>query len=391
MNSVRWLVLFLIYAISARNYGIAESDQDNSAQTKSFTVVKGGLLDLSVNGGDITIVPWEKNEVFFRVRGVEEEQFKQLEMTSDGRTVEINGYGGGWSGDSRIEVNVPASFRINVKTNFGAIDIRGPLSGTVKATTSAGDVHVGEIHGSVKVRTSGGNIQVGDVEGDTDLKTSGGDVSVGNVSATAEIRTAGGNVVLSNVRGSLSVKSSGGDVRVRDVGVRAEIVTLGGNISLGRVGGGTSLSTAGGDIDLQQARGVVTASTGGGNIRLLDVAGSIMATTGGGDILAELTPAGTGSTMVVAGSGKIRLLVPEDAKATIEARIYMSDDWDYDRETYGIRSDFPYKDYLKYSEKKERRMALLLNGGGQKVTLQTVDADIEIRKMGERRRHADEE
>ncbi|MBI1807749.1 MAG: hypothetical protein HYR76_11935 [Ignavibacteria bacterium] len=365
---------------------IVPTDQDDLVRTNSFAVKKGGLLDLLINAGEVHVIPWEKSEVFVKVRGLDEEEFDRLEMTSNGNTVKIRGESDRWSGDTRVEVSVPSSFRVDVKTGCGNIEVKGPLSGIVNATTSAGDVLVGDIRGTIRVRTAGGNIQIGNVEGDIELRTAGGDILVGTVSGTAEISTSGGNIQIESVKRSLQAKSSGGDVRVGDVGVGAEIATLGGNVVLGKIGGGATLTTAGGDIDLQSAHGVVTTSTGGGNIRLADVAGSILATTGAGDVDAELIPTDHGSTMIVTGNGVIRLSVPEDAKATIEARIHVDDAWDYDRESFHIRSQFPSKDYQKYHDKKEIRATYILNNGGQRIKLETANADIEIRKLVSRSR-----
>lgn len=375
-------ILSATLLIVAFEHFAVQHDRDDAAKTKSFEVKKGGLLEVSLNCGDIRVVPWNKSEVLVKARGADNEDFEALEMTSSGNTVHITNSSGGWSdGDARLDINVPSSFRMDLRTVTGNITIEGPLSGTFEASTSAGDIRLGDLSGSVRVNTSGGNVIVDKIQGDLHLETSGGDIVVDDVDGSADLSTSGGNIKLENVKRALHAKTQGGDITVGDVGVSAEIVTLGGNVVIGKVSGGATLVTGGGDVSLAGAHGVVSASTGGGNIHLLGITGSVMASTGGGDVDAELVPSGTGNSLIVTGNGIIRLFLPEDARATISAKIKLQSDWDYDRENYHVRSQFPSKDYQKYEEKKEIRGTYVLNGGGQSIKLETSDADIEIRKL----------
>ena len=375
-------IFFAILTFLTLEHFTVHDDGDDAARTKSFIVKKGGLLEVSVNGGDIRVVPWDKSEVLVKAHGTDEEGFGALEMTSNENTVHItNTSSKGWSGDARLDINVPASFRLDLKTVTGDIVIEGPLSGTFKASTSAGDIRLGDLSGSVRVNTSAGSITVDKIQGDLHLETSGGDIVVGSVDGSADVSTSGGNIKLANVKRTLHAKTQGGDVKVGDVGVSAEVVTLGGNVVVGKVSGGVALVTAGGDIDLAGARGVISASTGGGNIRLSEITGSVMASTGGGDVDAELVPTGHGNSMIVSGGGIIRLYVPDSARATIDAKIHVKSQWEYDRENYHIRSSFRSDDYQKYHEKKEIQARYILNGGGQTIKLETDDADIEISKL----------
>ena len=153
---------------------------------------------------------------------------------------------------------------------------------------------------------------------------------------------------------------------------------------MGKVSGKASMSTAGGNIELKGASGSVTAKTAGGDVRLENITGSIEAKTAGGEVDAELFPAGKGSSRLASAGGNVRLRVPENARVTIEAVIRIQDRWRMGSERYKVRSDFKAESYEKNEDDEEIRAIYKLNGGGESIFLETVNADIEIKKTGPR-------
>ena len=87
MKTTVWVLavasLFLFVSPAAR------SGESSDSITTSFTVSKGGRLEVSTEGGDIRILPWDKGEVFVRVDGVSEKDADRLKMTQSGNTVSI--------------------------------------------------------------------------------------------------------------------------------------------------------------------------------------------------------------------------------------------------------------------------------------------------------------
>jgi hypothetical protein len=72
-------LIVLVLAFGALSFA-QDKDDDNVSRTKSFTVAKGGQLILSVDGGDLRITPWEKDEVDVTVRGSDESDLDGLHM-----------------------------------------------------------------------------------------------------------------------------------------------------------------------------------------------------------------------------------------------------------------------------------------------------------------------
>src|SRR5262245_16561318 len=61
------------------------------APTKSFTVSKGGTLEVSVSQGDIRVLPWDRNEVVVKVPGADEEDMEDFRIVQDGNNVVVRG------------------------------------------------------------------------------------------------------------------------------------------------------------------------------------------------------------------------------------------------------------------------------------------------------------
>jgi DUF4097 and DUF4098 domain-containing protein YvlB len=356
---------------------------DDDGRTKSFNVGKGGTLEVMVDGGDIRINVWEKNEVLVKAEGLDESDRDHLKMTQSGNDVRVelrNRWGS--HSHSQFDITVPSQYNATLHTSGGDIDVRGTLSGVVKGSTSGGNVTLGNVTGGkVDLSTSGGDMRTGDISTDVTLKTSGGNIELGNVGGEAYVNTSGGNIEVKSVGKSLRANTSGGNIDIGDVGGEAKVSTSGGDIQVRKVTGSATLSTSGGDIELGSASGYVKAHTSGGNLRLENISGSIDASTSGGDVTAELRPSGKGRSKLSSSGGEITLSLPEDAKATIDATIRIQG-WGRHNNEYKVRSEFKSDAYdQKGGDESEIRAYYKLNGGGEEIELKTVNSDINIKKL----------
>ena len=375
------LVLACSSLLTAQKY----SDRWGVEKKESFKVAKGGKLVLSVEGGDVRIIPWDKNEVAVRALSDEEEDFEELQMNLRENTVRVENYSSCSECDIQYEASVPKEFDIKIQTSAGNIEIQSGLTGDLVGRTSAGDIKLGSLSGTIDMKTSGGNIKCGDSKGDLTLVTSGGDIIVGKVNGVCEVSTSGGDIRVESVSKTLDAQTAGGDVCIGDVGGEATVTTSGGTIIVGKVGGKASLTTAGGDIEIASATGVITARTAGGNLDLQNITGSITAKTAGGDVVAQLIPSGKGKSKLTTAAGDIKLYIPENAKATINARIRVQGRWGDDEDDYHIKSDFKSTIYnIRGDDEGDITVIYILNGGGETIYLETSNADIQIRKMSGR-------
>ena len=371
----------LITIISALAFLVLPGQAQTS---KSFTVDKGGKLEVSVRSGDITVSPWNKNEVSVKAEGIDEEDLDRLKMTQTGNTVRVefrprSGWSG-WGGNSiHFDISVPADFNVDMKTSGGDLEVTGVINGKIEGSTSGGNITLGDVIGMVDMSTSGGNVRVGDIKGNVDLSTSGGDIDLKRVDGEARVRTSGGDITVQSVSKKLDARTSGGDIEIGDVGGSADVSTSGGDVKVGKVSGGAKLKTSGGNIYLRGASGDVEAGTAGGDLDLQNVSGSIRGRTAGGDIKAELMPSGKGGSELKTAGGNIRLYIPENSKATIEAYIRIEGRWGSRRSKYQVKSDF--KETTYDDREDEIHAVYKLNGGGESIYLETVNSNIEIRKL----------
>lgn len=349
-------------------------------QAKTFQVSKGGTLEVKLDGGDIHISTSDKGQV--TVQGDDEGNTDGLSVTQSGSTIRVTRrYNEEGNSEEGAKITIPSQFNIHVETSYGEVSVDGKLIGNAEAETGAGGISLGDVDGTVDLGTSGGDVRTGAVNGDGTLRTSGGDIEVRGTTGRLDVKTSGGDIRIGNVGKTLRANTSGGDVTIGDVGGEAKVSTSGGNIRTGKISGKVSLSTSGGDIELDGGNGTINAATSGGNVHIRNVSGSVSASSSGGDIYAELTPSGKGRSKLATAAGNIVLLLPEDAKATIDARIQVQGYWRGQHQEYTIQSDFQADKSSQNKDEQEIYAHYTLNGGGEQITLETVNSDIQIRKL----------
>ena len=354
-----------------------------TTESKTFTVKKGGelIVDVDNAGADIQVRVWNKNEVLVKVDGIRDHEVDDLEMEQQGNTITVEFYGDDWdSRHMRFIINVPSEFDLDLATSGGDITIDDKIVGRVEATTSGGDVEIDNVDGEVNLRTSGGDISARNVKGDADMQTAGGDIDVGDVEGELRAQTAGGDIEIGVVKGDMNARTAGGDIIAHDVGGDVSATTAGGDVRIGNASGEASLKTAGGDIELKSSNGEIVAKTAGGDLELEGLVGSVDGATAGGDIIVELTPEGGRGSSLETKGGDISFYIDSKAKVSIIAEIRIRGDHRYhDPDDYEIFSDFDGD--TEDSSSKRKTLRVELNGGGPRITLDTVNGNIEIRKL----------
>jgi DUF4097 and DUF4098 domain-containing protein YvlB len=373
-------ILAMLSLLGAAGYAADEPQERTKAET--FAVEPGGLLRVRLSGGDVTIAAWTKNEVLVSAAGRAELHGKDLTITHSGNTVEIAGdLGPGNEGDLRLTINVPSRFDVELQTQYGDIDIGGPLQGNIRAATSGGDIRLRALSGDVTVSTLGGDIASENVEGTLKATTMGGDLRIGSVTGTLELSTMGGDVTVDRVGREVSVSTSGGDVTLGDAGGSVRVSTAGGDIRVTKAGGAVNLNTAGGDIVVKSAPADVQASTAGGDLNIADAAGPVSASTAGGDVTLSLVSGKIVKSKLSTAHGDVTVYVQEGTKVTVEARIRNSSSGEEDASRYQVKSDFPMQQ-TSQDEGRSTRATIQVNGGGEVVTIETMAGNISVKRAG---------
>ncbi len=371
-------VVALLPLLGPASFG-AEEPQERS-RTETFAVDPGGLLRVRLSGGDVTIAAWAKNEVLVSAAGRAELREKDLKMTRTGNTVEITGdMGPGDEGDIRLKINVPSRFDVEIQTQYGDIDIGGPLQGHIQASTSGGDIQLRSLSGDVAVQTSGGDIASENIEGTLKASTMGGDLRIGSVTGALDLSTMGGDVSVNRVGREVSISTSGGDVTLGDAGGSVRVSTAGGDIRVTKAGGAVRLNTAGGDIVVKSAPGDVQVSTAGGELNIAEATGPVSASTAGGDVTVSLASGKIVKSKLSTAHGDVTVYLRDGTKATIEARIRNTTSSSGGE--FEIRSDFPMQQDAQ-GECRGTKATIQINGGGEVVTIETMAGNISVKRAG---------
>lgn len=217
---------------------------------------------------------------------------------------------------------------------------------------------------------------------------------------------AGGRVDVSNVNGRIEVEPADGDqveVRAEKIGkgatdeaakralgridivehvtqgeVRIETKIAGSHgFNLGgtevryflKVPAGTQVrvDTTNGTIKLDRLSGEVTASTTNGGITGTELGGRVKASTTNGAISIDLDAIGQGGVSLETTNGGVKLTIPRSAAADLSARLANG----------SIRTD--NLDVQSRGETSRRRLNGTLNGGGERIDIETTNGSITIR------------
>ena len=366
---------------------------------REFDVAAGGTLVLESDAGSIEVNTWDQNAVRVRVSNAGD---FAVEFDQRGNDVYVRAeaerrsrglFGFGRNSNISFVVNVPVNYNLELDTGGGHIEV-SDITGNVEADTSGGHIEIGKVTaGDVNADTSGGHITIDDVEGNVVADTSGGRITIGNVTGDVNADTSGGRIRIGDVGGDMVADTSGGNIEVGTGGGSVELDTSGGSIRAAWATGAISADTSGGNIFLAGSDVSVSADTSGGNIEILGSGGPVEADTSGGRItirgttgpvhadtaggsidvdLSAVRGAIGGSVELETAGGDVTIRIPSNLSVSIDAEIRISR---RSRGDYRIYSDFP----MTTSEEDRRIIGRGdINGGGERITLETTNSDIHI-------------
>jgi len=398
--STKKLLYFLIVLAASTLAMTAHAETENIEKT--FSVSKGGTLYLESGVGSIKVIAWEKEEVSVSVKKNARNKKRldefEVQMEQSDNDIHISG-DNEWDNRVRVEfqVSVPGEYNVDLSTGGGSIDV-SDINGNVKLHTSGGSIVIGDVDGGdVDAHTSGGSIKVGDVNGDLNVNTSGGSINLGKITGKSSIHTSGGSISVAQggsgtfvhtSGGSIHIGPSNGNVEARTSGGSIKIATVNGDVDADTSGGSVKVEgskgkivirTSGGNLTVDSSEGPVIADTSGGSIKIMRTKGAIDARTSGGSIAAEMIETDNGKDTRVSlqsSGGDITVYLPETIEATVSATLKISR---FATRDFKIYTDFPLS--VKGEDSGRISAKGALNGGGDKIQLNTSDGDIYIKKL----------
>jgi DUF4097 and DUF4098 domain-containing protein YvlB len=278
-------------------------DEGTAIDTTIPFASSGGVADLSLVSGQITVSGWSRSEARIHVRsdGDVPIRFEHgvNRILLDAEYAHHHNHGGDDS-DVEYDITVPSGTRVLMHSTSGDLHARG-TRGEVEARSVNGDVDVDDVahsatlesvSGSVRARGVAGDVRSRSVSGDIDLDDVTGDVTVSTVSGHGYATAVRARVVrMESVSGDLTYggtldgtgtydfRSHSGNVRLEvpaDLGAILSADTFSGDIdtdfpmtvqpssdrgmghhhvetTIGRGGAHITISTFSGDIELRRS------------------------------------------------------------------------------------------------------------------------------------------
>jgi hypothetical protein len=163
-----------------------------------------------------------------------------------------------------LEISVPATLPVSVRTVSGDVAARG-LAADMQVETTSGDIGIAALRANADVTSVSGDVTLEQV-GRARARTTSGDVNV-HGAGSLDCGTVSGDVTADGVRAALEFKSESGDLEVdgAPAGIRARSTS--GGLSVRDAAGDVALSTVSGSIEARFARALRAAelsSTSGG-------------------------------------------------------------------------------------------------------------------------------
>ena len=341
--------------IGTINVQTADTDEVKVIVTKE---VDGKLDRIAQKALDDFEVTLEQNNSDIRIQG-EFKRDRQYWM-KEGHPLRLH-----------FQATVPYQFNVVLKTtSTGAIHVDN-LDGTVRAETSIGNLHLGEIQGAVWGKTGGpGSITLKGSQSDVDLESGVGNIELISVAGKVIAKTGGpGKVVLRECQSDINVESGVGNIELGSITGKVIAKTGGpGKVVLRECQSDINVESGVGNIELGSITGKVIAKTGGpGKVVLRECQSGVEAASGVGNIHAEIpTQLMHPWTLRTSGPGKIKVVLDSKTAVNIDA------------ETSGsISSDIPIQVQGLLTEDKLKGA---LNGGGPLLKLRTSLGEIRLKK-----------
>ncbi len=222
------------------------------------------VVDLGV--GTVRLAASERHDTVVEVRPTDETDASDVAAAQEVRVGYTDGTlrvsGPRWrtfdfSRKSRsvdVRIELPSGSQVQAELQVG--DLRGAgLLGQCTVKTSVGNLWL-ERAGSVRLSTSAGDVSATVVTGDAEVATSSGRIRLGEVTGSAVVKNSNGDTEIDSVTGAARLRSSNGDIRLDRAGADVDAKTSNGSIRLGEVARGTvAVGTAMGDLDVGIAAG----------------------------------------------------------------------------------------------------------------------------------------
>jgi len=358
--------------------------------TESFDFASGQTLNIDFSsGGSVTIEGWDQPgiEVTYGDEHNSLDQYKiDFESSATGLSANASELKHGNGSSLYFKFRAPREMVLDIYSAGGSLELSG-LTGRFSGKTGGGSLTIEDVNGEVNLRTGGGRILVRHSMLDGEVRTGGGKVLVDNVTGDLQASSGGGTVTYKNVRSNDGRILSPNKRNLEDASEATVLISnQGGKIRVDAAPEGADVYTGGGNVRVKAADRFVSAKTGGGDIEIEILKGWVEASTGAGEIevfVAENTTA-NGHIKLTTGNGDVLLTLPENFSMDLSVELGVTNN---SRKNYTLSSDFDINiktdddwNYSQGTPRKYTRGTANLNGGNHRISIQTTNGNVIIKK-----------
>ena len=176
----------------------------------TFRMERGGLLDIELISGHITVTGTTGNQVRIRAETDDGEIVLRASPTLAKLTVE---YDRRPRGEVRYEISVPAGIRVDMEAVSGNLTATG-VGADVDASTVSGNVELRDIGGRANVEAVSGHIRASGIRGGIKVDATSGLITISEVDGEVLVDNTSGTITLTAIRSRLvRAESVSGGVR----------------------------------------------------------------------------------------------------------------------------------------------------------------------------------
>lgn len=254
------------------------------------------------------------------------------------------------------------------RTDFD-LNVQGPASANVAATTMHGDIHIQGISGKTDVHTNSGDIDVRNAGADVALNLLRGDAHVTGAAGNVNVTGRGGDVSIADVKGGISVEGPfDGTIRATNVSQMIHCGLPWSQINVSQLNG--TLEADLGDVKITGANGPVKIVTHNSDVSVGNVTGRVDIADAHADVHVTLNAPPTQDINITNDAGDVDVALPVRSSFEVDAISRGGD----------VDSDFSGGQLNVSNADAGGQITGRVGAGGPKITIATTYGTIHLHK-----------
>lgn len=172
-----------------------DGDDETTIDTTMAFAASGGVVDLGLVSGQITVRGWSRAEA--RIHASSEDGGIRFEHSAARILLEADRHRG--ESDAEFDLTVPFGTKVLMRSTSGDLHSLG-VKGEIEARTISGELDVSEVVGPANLENVSGDVRARDINGNLRVNAVSGGVELQHVTGDVDISTVSGDIALPDSR-----------------------------------------------------------------------------------------------------------------------------------------------------------------------------------------------